>query len=294
MSFSQEIKQELLSVYVPRRSQARWLASGLFLHTRRCDEQEMSLASELEGVADLYEVLARRLLGKQRFTLVRQAARSQRKALYIAEIPEQADRTALITQFSAETPGQEEFGPYLAGAYLACGNMSDPRKNYHLEFVLRDRALRDDLAGLLETAIPGVRTASRRDSYIAYYKECAQIEDLLTLMGATKSSLAVIDIEMIKEVRNRANRVTNCETANIDKVVSAAHVQVEDIRLILDKAGESALPETVREAARLRLENPDLSLSELSALLETPLSRSGMHHRFRKIAQIAASLRQET
>jgi DNA-binding protein WhiA len=184
-----------------------------------------------------------------------------------------------------------EAGAFLSGVYLSCGSVTDPEKGYHLEFVARRESLCRELAALLEQYIPGVKTTSRRGVFVAYYKDRIQIEDLLTLMGASKASLTMIDVEMIKEVRNRANRVTNCETANIDKTVSAAAGQMQDIAYILDTKGLEFLPENLRGVALLRLENPDLSLRELCALCEESISRSGLHHRLEKLSKIAGELR---
>lgn len=89
-----------------------------------------------------------------------------------------------------------------------------------------------------------------------YFKESEQIEDILTLMGAQDASLELMNIKILKDIRNKANRITNCESANIDKTVAAAAVHVEAVRKIQASCGLEALPEELRELARLRLEHP--------------------------------------
>ena len=98
-----------------------------------------------------------------------------------------------------------------------------------------------------------------------------------------------METKILKERRNAANRAANCDNANIDKVVGAAEGQIRDIRLLMGEQGLTALPEELRELARLRLENPEASLRELGARLG--LSRSGVNHRLQKLAQLAAPLR---
>ena len=110
------------------------------------------------------------------------------------------------------------------------------------------------------------------------------------MIGAVNSSLALMEIKVYKDLRNRANRATNCETANIDKQVRAARQQVDDIRLVLEHgAGEKLSPE-LRTLCEVRLKNPEASLSDLAELLS--ISRSGVNHRLRRIAAIAGEIRE--
>ena len=93
---------------------------------------------------------------------------------------------------------------------------------------------------------------------------------------------------MIKEVRNHVNRTTNFETANINKTAQAAARQTEAIRRIVRTSGMESLGEDLREVARLRLENPDMSLREMAGRLG--ITRSGVNHRIQKLLELAQSL----
>ena len=99
-------------------------------------------------------------------------------------------------------------------------------------------------------------------------------------------------MKIYKDVRNKANRIANCDSANIDKVVAAAMKQQEDIMLIASTAGLDTLSDELREVAELRLENVGMSLQEIGNSLSEPISRSGVNHRFRKLAKIADEIRQ--
>ena len=297
-SFSQGIKQEIGENPAVRKSLSATavapFAAGLFLFARHCGADHVALTTEQEDIARLYAGLLRGLLGRGAAITRTQTVRSG-KITYTVALAEAEQRTkllALLAPYQARPPA--EVGLFLAGAYLACGHMSDPEKAYHLEFVVRQQNLCQQLMAVLEEAIPGVKSTTRRASHVVYYKGCAPIEDLLTLMGAPKASLAVIDIEMIKQLRNQTNRVVNGETANIDKTIGAAQKQMEDILLIASREGLLSLPEPLREAARQRLDNPEASLRELAALVEengVPISRSSLHRRLDKIAKIADDLR---
>lgn len=179
---------------------------------------------------------------------------------------------------------------FVRGAFLVCGAVTNPQVDYHLEFSAPYLNLSRDLATLLAELGLHPRMVKRKGNYVVYFKESEQIEDCLTLMGAVSASLELMNVKMIKSIRNSVNRAANCESANIDKVVAAAMVQTEAVRKIERCVGLDALPEDLRELCRLRLENPDFSLRALGESLDPPLSRSGVNHRFQRVMEIAETL----
>ena len=133
----------------------------------------------------------------------------------------------------------------------------------------------------------------RKKYYVVYIKEGSQIVELLGLMEAHVALMELENIRILKEMRNSVNRQVNCETANINKTVSAAVKQIEDIRFIQSVAGLSGLPESLQEMARIRLERPEATLKELGEALEPPVGKSGVNHRLRKLSLVAEELRQQ-
>ena len=131
----------------------------------------------------------------------------------------------------------------------------------------------------------------RKNMYVLYLKDSEHIEDTLTYMGAQQCTIALMNIKIRKDMRNKANRVRNCDEANINKVVGAAIRQIQDIQWITQCGQLEALSPELQELAELRLENPELSLKELGELLSEPIGRSGVNHRFQKIAAFAEELR---
>ena len=124
-------------------------------------------------------------------------------------------------------------------------------------------------------------------------RDGSQIVDILNVMEAPLALMNLENVRILKEMRNSINRKVNCETANINKTVNAATRQIEDILYIKNKVGFGELNESLEEIARLRIENPDLSLVELGALLSKPIGKSGVNHRLRKLSQIANNLREQ-
>ena len=176
---------------------------------------------------------------------------------------------------------------FLASAFLCVGTITNPEREYNLEFVTNKHRLSQDLCALLKghDFLPG--STVRKGSNIIYFKASEQIEDLLTFIGASGAALEIMNLKVYKDFRNKANRITNCETANIDKMVAANSQTLTAIETLRKYGKLETLPATLREAAQKRLEFPDISLKELAACFEPPLSKSGLSHRLRKLEEMA-------
>jgi len=176
---------------------------------------------------------------------------------------------------------------YLRGGFLATGSISDPESSYHLEITFPNRLLAEEYISHLKTFGISPRLIIRKSHYLAYLKEGQEIVDFLNIIGAHGALMQLENIRILKDMRNQVNRIVNCETANLGKTVNASCRQVENIYFIKEHMGLESLPRGLFEIARLRLENPDVSLLELGKMLSPPLSKSGVNHRLRKIDKIA-------
>jgi DNA-binding protein WhiA len=182
---------------------------------------------------------------------------------------------------------------YIRGAFLCSGSVTDPQKQYHIEFVSGDY---DHAIGLRDLFIGfGIepRVIQRKNHYVLYLKEGEQIVDVLNIMSAHRALLEFENLRIVKEMRNNVNRVVNCETANLNKVVSAAVAQLDAIRLIEARAGLDSLPPALKQMAEVRLEHPDASLKELGDYVTPPIGKSGVNHRLKRICEIASQLKGE-
>ncbi|AUN13003.1 sporulation transcriptional regulator whiA [[Clostridium] sordellii] len=180
---------------------------------------------------------------------------------------------------------------FIRGAFLGGGSISDPEKNYHLEFVANNEEFAESLKNLINSLGFNSKTVSRKNNYVVYLKESEQISDLLNIIGAHQALLSLESTKIVKEMRNNVNRLVNCETANLSKTVNAAVRQIENIKYIQSKVGLDHLPPNLREIAELRVDNEDLTLKELGEMASPELSKSAVNHRLRKIEQIADDLR---
>ena len=119
------------------------------------------------------------------------------------------------------------------------------------------------------------------------------IVDALNVMEAHLALMNMENVRVLKDVRNRTNRRVNCDLANINKTVTAARKQLEDIRYIEQKRGFQSLSKGLRQVAELRLQEPEISLKELGEMLQPPVSKSGVNHRLRKLSEMAKTMREE-
>lgn len=183
---------------------------------------------------------------------------------------------------------------YLRGAFLAGGSLNHPESSYHLEIFSNYEEHTYSLAELMNDFDLNVKVLPRKNGYIIYMKEGEKITEFLSIIGAHQALFYFEDIRIVKDMRNSVNRLVNCETANLNKTVSAAMKQIENIRLIERTIGLEQLPSKLREIAELRIKYPDVTLKELGELVKgEPISKSGINHRFRKIEAIARQLHQE-
>lgn len=178
---------------------------------------------------------------------------------------------------------------FLRGAFLGAGSVSDPKKGYHLEIVCKHERFAQELCALCNHFELNAKVATRKDSFIVYIKESDKVADFLRLLGASGSIMEFEHTRVLRTVSNNLNRQRNFEDANMQKAAQASAQQLVDIELIQKTRGLNTLPKRLFEAAEARINNPEASLSELSEILH--VSKSGLNHRFAKIAEYAEDLR---
>ena len=186
---------------------------------------------------------------------------------------------------------------FLRGAFLSAGSITDPEKNYHFEIacISSEKAaqIKELFEFFLQVLSLNYMTTLRKKYYVVYLKEGAMISDTLNIMEAHIALMKFENVRILKDVRNSVNRRVNCEAANINKTVSAARKQIEDIEYIKNTVGLERLSENLRDIAYARLEEPDATLKELGEKLSSPVGKSGVNHRLRKLSQIAQDIREK-
>ena len=301
MSFANELKRHLLRLRYDDLRQLRARTHGLLRFSKAFGPQKMLLQTENKSVAELYADSIFGLIGLDATISVQEYKNKNGKSFFCATVDDQNDREKILRFFGygqspmpvlnlEQVQSEEELGAFIAGAFLACGSMVDPGKSYHLEFVVPDQTLCEALIQVLFAVRIFPKSFARRGSFVVYLKDSGEIEDLLGFMGAGNLGLEVMNVKIYKSIRNQVNRAQNCEFANLEKTISAASVQVKQIEYILKNKGTAFLPEDLREIAKLRVENPEMSLRELGEALGEPLTRSGVNHRLKRLSKIYEEL----
>lgn len=182
---------------------------------------------------------------------------------------------------------------YLRGAFLAGGSVNNPEtSSYHLEIFSLYENHSEGLTKVMNEYDLNAKHIERKKGSITYLKEAERISDFLSLIGGYQALLKFEDVRIVRDMRNSVNRLVNCETANLNKTVSAAMRQVESIQLIDEEIGIDNLPDRLREIAKLRVEHQEISLKELGEMMSTgKISKSGVNHRLRKLNELADKIR---
>lgn len=302
MSFASDLKDELCKEVPEEESALHALLYGFLLFSYKFRVDEISFSVLHEPTARLFaEALMTHCGVPVKITFKERV----RGTLYKVCIEKASERRKVMDAFyhvpgephlrinRANIENEEDVRYFLRGAYLVCGSLTNPEKDYHCEFDVSYMNLCKDLSALIGEVLAQPKSTIRRGSYMVYYKESENIEDLLTYIGAPMSAVELMNIKIIKDIKNRVNRRMNCDNANLDKTLNASFQQVQDIKYIFDVKGNTFLSEELRTVAEIRLENPDMSLRELGESVEPPLSRSGVNHRLKRIGEIAAEIRKQ-
>ena len=300
MSFSTHVKNEILSCEITDECCLHAFAYGMLLFSSAFSFFDVSLLTEQEAIAEKYEQILKSVCkvspevnksdaGKIKVEVVTAADREKVMDTFGYDKNSKVSRLNW-SNFAGECCKQA----FLKGAFLTCGTVNDPNKGYHLEFVVPYLNLSKDLKLFItdydELDITP-KSVVRNSNYVVYFKDSEAIEDLLTVMGAYNSSLELMGVKMYKDMRNNVNRKLNFENANLDKTIDASSRQINAIEHIKNTVGLSYLSGDLEELARIRLENPDMSLRELGDALTAPISRSGVNHRLKKICTIAEEIK---
>ena len=302
MSFASDLKDELCKEVPEEESALHALLYGFLLFSYKFRADEISFSVLHKPTARLFAEALMTHCGVPAKIIFKERVRG---TLYKVCIEKASERRKVMDAFyhvpgephlrinRANIENEEDVRYFLRGAYLVCGSLTNPEKDYHCEFDVSYMNLCKDLSALIGEVLAQPKSTIRRGSYMVYYKESENIEDLLTYIGAPMSAVELMNIKIIKDIKNRVNRRMNCDNANLDKTLNASFQQVQDIKYIFDVKGNTFLSEELRTVAEIRLENPDMSLRELGESVEPPLSRSGVNHRLKRIGEIAAEIRKQ-
>lgn len=310
MSFAAQTKKELTHYPVEiccRKAELSAIIKmngTLHLHRRRFS---LDITTENAAIARRIYTHLKEIFGIQAEVIVRKKMRLKKNNTYIIRIDDRAEEVmeelgVIDEQYQLKDgidPGIIRNAcckrSYLRGAFLAGGSVNSPESSsYHLEIFTAEKEHGESLLSLADRFNLNARLLERKKGYILYLKEGEKITQFLNVIGAHSALLHFEDVRIMKDMRNSVNRLVNCETANLNKTVSASMKQIEAIKRIEKEMGLDWLPKHLKETAEFRIAHPDMNLAELGQILPGgPVSKSGVNHRLRKLTEIALKM-QET
>ena len=299
MSFSSDVKNELTQS-ISSACCYKAEAFGMLIFGRAFSITEISLMTELKEVAERYCACIRDL------TEVTPTRTCTNAGNYKVSIPDKSDRLKILSYFGytgkelalrvnlanlEQTNDDCCSRAFLRGAFLVCGSVTDPQKDYHIEFNVQKSKLCDDLMQIITDIGLKAKKIIRNNGYVLYSKDAESVEDFIGTMGANNAFLSVMQTRAIKDLKNQINRRSNFESANMSRSIEAGLKQVSLIEEVLKKISLNDMTEDLSKLCSLRLENPDISLDELGKLMTPELSRSAVSRRFKKLEKIAEELK---
>lgn len=188
-----------------------------------------------------------------------------------------------IEEFDYEAKNVENCKSFMRGLFMGSGSINNPEKEYHLEFSVRS-----------ENNVPLIINFMRKNDIflkqmgkVIYIKDGEEISKFLAFIGASKSVLKFEEVRVMRHMNNKVNRIVNCQSANLNKVLNASIKEVDAIRKLKQNGEFEKLDKSLKEIAEIRLEYPDMPLSELGNKLSNPIGKSGVNYRLKKIVKIA-------
>ena len=186
---------------------------------------------------------------------------------------------------------EDEKKAFIRGAFMGGGSINNPENKYHLEIDFSNNENQEKVKRLLEEVGIDFKVLQNDKKSALYLKEGEEISKFLAYIGANKAVMQFEDVRIQREMRGKVNRIVNCESANLNKTINASIEQIAAIKKLQDNKQFNKLDDKLKEIATLRLENPDIPLSELGKMLKEPLGKSGVNYRLKKIIEIANNIK---
>ena len=316
MSLSNNIKNEIIKKNIYKDQQIP-MFQGIFISCGNIiisnGKINFSISSENEAVIELVEKIlinnfenckfeiskvVRAFKNKERFELVADT-NSEKVLERIGAIFFDSEKLRQVSDVcdKAFMKSETSMKAFLTGLFLGSGSLSVPNETnnknahgYHFEIDLQTKNQADLTAEIFSNFDIFPKLVERGDEYIVYLKNSESICDALSIFGASKTVLDIMNTKVDRDMNNLMNRQVNCISANLDKTVNASIKQMNAIKIIQDTIGLENLPDTLCEAALLRVSNPEASLSDLISLMETKISKGALSQRFEKIIKLSQEL----
>ncbi|MFI3226683.1 MAG: DNA-binding protein WhiA [Clostridia bacterium] len=296
MTFAGEVKNEIAKTSITSRCCAIAEIYGILLVCTIFSHTYIKVVTENKEIAKRISMLF-----KKAFNINAQPITTKNK--FIFEIDNPFEISKIFQEFGYDHKYYINFNlnrnvidkkcceaSFLKGLFLASGTVASPDKKSHLEISTTRSVLSREIMAMMLDFDMKPKEIVRKNHNVIYFKDSVAVENFLTTISATNSAMKIMEAKVQKELINRVNRQVNCETANLSKAIEAAHNQCQTINRVIEEKGLDIFPEKLHVTISMRINNPELSLTELGEIHNPPLSKSAINHRMRKILSIAKEI----
>lgn len=287
LSFSSDIKQELnknsnlVNKEIVKQELLGYLLSG---NTSIGKDNKIKFSTESDYNINRFSKLLTNLNINHQIDITGKTFFITIKKKEIEWLPIIENKIVLTDQIGKK---EEEKRAFIRGLFMGAGSVNNPENKYHLEIIVANEENLWMVKEILENLGIHIKILQTKQKNSLYLKEGEEISRFLALISANKAVMQFEDIRVQREMRGKVNRLVNCESANLNKTINASIEQIAAIRKLKQDGKFNKLDENLKEIANLRLENPDMPLSELGKLLKNPIGKSGVNYRLKKIIEIA-------
>lgn len=306
MSFCQETKNDLCTLAVKSKCCKKAFLYGMLLSGNVFSPEKIRLVTENEKTVHLILHLLKEIYGINGNLYISEKKAGEGKInSYKLTVSAREDLKTLFAEYAPEGDWEgavcpdlfrceECFKLFLRGAFLTAGTVTDPSTGYRLELIFENAHLATTIVELLDRFGLSPKYTTRKTSHVVYMKESENVEDFLTCIGASGAALAIMNVKIMKDIRNAQNRRSNCDAANIFKMTGKAQEHIKMIKALKESGMYDLLAKELQVTAELRLEYPETSLADLAELHDPPITKSGVNHRLKKIAEQYEKLQNKT
>lgn len=291
LSFSENVKQELIKIYPKKLSERQALLAGFFCTAKSeepgvpstvivCDKACAELLMQILGNDGVKA--HRENSGDQAVISVAQECKKEFQELYsICFRKDSPEALASDLNFTKS---------FLRGVFLSCGYCSNPEKAYRIDLLIKNQDIVMSVISTLYALNVEPSVTMRDDLTVVYFKGGDEVSDFLGFIGAVSSVLRFENIRAEHEVKKRVVRLMNCDSGNFQRQADAGARRTHLFEKLLASSEGALLPDELKEAAKVAIMNPGASIAELGKLMNPPLTKSGMNHRLKKLEDLANSL----
>lgn len=289
MSFSSDVKKEIGTINnLAKKEEVKYELIG-YLVSNNCEinKNKVKYATESDYNINRFSKLLSNLEIEHNIQMSGNLFVVTSKKPQIKEIKIEENSIEINKEQEIFNEKEEYKRAIIRGMFLGAGSINNPQNKYHFEISFSSKSNLEFAIKLLNILQVKSKTLTKNERFSIYIKEGEEISKILALMGANKAVMKFEDIRIEREMRGKINRLVNCETANLNKTINASVEQIEAIQKLKKEKRFNKLNDNLKEIAELRVEFPDLSLTELGKKAKPPIGKSGVNYRLKKIMEIA-------